>query len=60
MRLEKLLFKDLCHLLTTIGSESPEPSNTKPDPPFLLVKVFVIIPNNITPLGDDSNVIVSC
>lgn len=58
MRLEKLLFKDLCHLLTTKGSVSSEPNNTKPDPPFLPVKVFVIIPNNISPLGDVSNVIV--
>lgn len=58
MRLEKLLFKDQCHLLTTKGSQSPEPNNTKPDPPFLPVKVFVIIPINITLLSDISNVIV--
>lgn len=58
MRLEELLFKDQCHLLTTEGSESPEPSNTKPDPPFLPVKVFVIIPDDIAQLGDISNVIV--
>lgn len=58
MRLEKILFKDKCHLLTTKGLDSPEPNNTKPDPPFLPVKVFVIIPNDIAALGDISNVIV--
>lgn len=50
MRLEKLLFKDQCHLLTTERLKSLlSRTNTTPDPPFLPVKVFVIIPINIPP-----------
>lgn len=60
MRLEKLLFKCQCHLLTTERLKSVlSRANTTPDPPFLPVKVFVIIPINIPlSLGDISNVIV--
>ncbi|CAB1416076.1 unnamed protein product [Pleuronectes platessa] len=35
-----------------------EPNHTRPGPPFLPVKLFVIIQNNITAPSDTSNVIV--
>lgn len=57
--LKTLLFKDQCHLLTIKKARSLLSRTRNPTSPFLLVKVFVIIPNNIiTPLGDNSSVIV--
>lgn len=57
--LKTLLFKDQFHLLTIKKARSLLSRTRNPTSPFLLVKVFVIIPNNIiTPLGDNSSVIV--
>lgn len=54
----KNFFLETSIIFLHLKAQSLEPNNTKPDPPFLLVKVFVINPNNITLLSDISNVIV--
>lgn len=54
----KNFFLETGVIFLQLKAQSPELNDTKPDPPFLPVKVFVIIPNDITKLSDISNVIV--